>query len=83
MGQFTANGSLSDNLVFADRDKEGSFTYSSTSGPVHNQIAADIETALGCMLGHMAGFQKGEVTWEERLSHSESYNLGIDLNKLA
>ena len=80
-GKFAANGSFSNNLAFADRDKERSFIESITSGPVHNQIAAGVETALSCMLGRMAGYRGGEVTWEELLAHGETYQLGIDLNQ--
>ena len=63
--KFAANGSFNDNLAFADRDKERTFIESITSGQSHNQIAAGVETALSCMLGRMAGYQKREVTWEE------------------
>lgn len=83
LGQFAANGSFSDNLAFADRDKERSFIASIIDGPVHNQIAAGVETALSCMLGRMAGYQKREVTWEDLLAHGETYKLGMDLDKFA
>ena len=80
-GKFAANGNFSNNLAFADRDKERSFIDSITSGPVHNQIAAGVETALSCMLGRMAGYQGREATWEDLLAHGETYQLGIDLNQ--
>ena len=82
-GQFAANGSFSDNLAFADRDKDRTFIESITSGPAHNQIAAGVETALSCMLGRMAGYQGREVTWEDLLAHGETYQLGMDLNQFA
>jgi predicted dehydrogenase len=82
-GKFAANGSFSNNLAFADRDKERSFIESITAGPVHNQIAAGVETALSCMLGRMAGYQGRETTWEDLLAHGETYQLGIDLNQFA
>ena len=41
----------SDNLEFADRDKERSFIDSIVSGPVHNQIASGVETALELHVG--------------------------------
>ena len=82
-GKFAANGSFADNLAFADRDKERSFIESITSGQSHNQIAAGVETALSCMLGRMAGYQKREVTWEELLAHGETYQLGMGLNQFA
>jgi myo-inositol 2-dehydrogenase/D-chiro-inositol 1-dehydrogenase len=78
-GKFAANGSFSDNLAFADRDKERTFIDSITSGKPHNQIASGVETALSCMLGRMAGYQKREVTWEDLLAHGETYQLGMDL----
>jgi predicted dehydrogenase len=82
-GKFAANGSFSDNLAFADRDKERTFIDSITSGPAHNQIAAGVETALSCMLGRMAGYQGREVTWEDLLAHGETYQLGFNLGQFA
>lgn len=82
-GKFAANGSFSDNLAFADRDKERTFIDSITSGHSHNQIAAGVETALSCMLGRMAGYQRREVTWEDLLTHGETYQLGLNLEKLS
>ena len=82
-GKFAANGSFSDNLAFADRDKERTFIDSITSGPAHNQIAAGVETALSCMLGRMAGYQSREVTWEDLLAHGETYKLGFSLDQFA
>jgi predicted dehydrogenase len=82
-GQFAANGSFSDNLAFADREKERTFIDSITSGVPHNQIAAGVETALSCMLGRMAGYQRREVTWEDLLAHGETYELGMNLDQFA
>jgi predicted dehydrogenase len=82
-GQFAANGAFSDNLAFADRDKERTFIDSITSGKCHNQIAAGVETALSCMLGRMAGYQHREVTWEDLLAHGENYQLGFSLDQFA
>ena len=42
-GKFDANGSFSDNLAFADRDKDRTFIESIISDPTHNQIAAGVE----------------------------------------
>ncbi len=80
-GKFAANGAFSDNLEFADRDKERTFIESITSGKSHNQIAAGVETALSCMLGRMAGYQKREVTWEELLANGETYELGFSVEQ--
>ena len=82
-GKFAANGAFSDNLAFADRDKERTFIDSITTGPMHNQIAAGVETALSCMLGRMAGYQKREVTWEDLLAHGETYKLGMSIDQFA
>jgi predicted dehydrogenase len=82
-GKFAANGAFLDNLAFADRDKERTFIDSITSGPVHNQIPAGVETALSCMLGRMAGYQRREVSWEDLLAHGETYTLGFNLDQFA
>jgi myo-inositol 2-dehydrogenase/D-chiro-inositol 1-dehydrogenase len=80
-GSFAENGSFSDNLALADREKDRSFIESITSGKYHNQINAGVETALTCMLGRMAAYQKREVTWQELMDHGETYPLAIDLNQ--
>jgi len=82
-GQFAANGAFSDNLKFADRDKERSFIASIVEGPVHNQIAAGVETALTAMLGRMAGYTGREITWTQLLQQGETYELGMDLKQFA
>jgi predicted dehydrogenase len=82
-GKFAANGAFTDNLAFADRDKERTFIDSITSGPAHNQIATGVETALSCMLGRMAGYRRHEVTWEELLAHGETYQLGMSMDQFA
>ncbi len=82
-GQFAANGAFQDNLALADREKERAFIDSIVSGPMHNQIADGVQSALSCMLGRMAGYQQREVTWEELLAHGETYELGMDLNQFA
>jgi myo-inositol 2-dehydrogenase / D-chiro-inositol 1-dehydrogenase len=81
--QFAANGAFSDNLEFADRDKERSFIESIVTGPVHNQIASGVETALSCMLGRMAGYGGREVSWDDLLVHGETYQLGMKLEQFA
>jgi len=82
-GKFAANGNFEDNLAFADREKERTFVDSIVSGPVHNQIAAGVETALSCMLGRMAGLRQRETAWEELEAHGETYKLGMDLAQFA
>ena len=83
MGKFAANGAFSDNLAFADRDKERTFVDSITSGSSHNQIAAGVETALSCMLGRMAGLTRREVSWEDLLANGETYQLGLRLEQFS
>ncbi len=82
-GKLAANGSFSDNLAFADRDKDRTFIESITSGRSHNQIAAGVETSLRCMLVRSAGYLQREVTWDDLLLHGETYKLGMDLNQFA
>lgn len=78
---FAANGAFSDNLAFADREKDKSFIESITSGQFHNQAAEGVETALSCMLGRMAGVLGREITWEEQLKHGEEYSMKIDMSQ--
>jgi myo-inositol 2-dehydrogenase / D-chiro-inositol 1-dehydrogenase len=78
---FAANGAFSDNLAFADREKDKSFIESITSGKFHNQAVDGVNTALSCMLGRMAGELKREVTWDEQLQHGETYTMAIDMRQ--
>ena len=82
-GQFAANGAFNDNLKYADREKERTFIDSIVSGPAHNQIADGVETALSCMLGRMAGYQKREISWDEMLSQKEDWPLGFNVDQFA
>jgi predicted dehydrogenase len=82
-GKFAANGAFLDNLKYADREKERTFIASIVSGPAHNQIADGVDTALSCMLGRMAGYQKREVTWDEMLAQKEDWQLGFSLDQFA
>ena len=82
-GTFAANGSFSDNLALADRDKERNVIESITSGKGQNQIGAGVETALSCMLGRMAGYSGHIVTWDDMLAQGENYQLGMDLQQFA
>jgi len=82
-GKFAANGAFSDNLAFADREKERAFLASITDGPAHNQIADGVGTALSCMLARMAGYQHREVTWDDLIANGETYQPGFDLDQFA
>ena len=77
--QFAANGAFSDNLEFADRDKDRSFIESITSGKFHNQTADGVQSALSAMLGRMAGHTGRTVTWDDLLKNGEQYSLNMDM----
>jgi predicted dehydrogenase len=81
ISNFAANGAFSDNLAFADREKDKAFIESITSGKFHNQAEDGVQTALSCMLGRMAGVLGREVTWEEQLKHGEEYAMKIDMTQ--
>jgi len=82
-GQFAANGAFNDNLKYADREKERTFIDSIVSGPAHNQISDGVETALSCMLGRMAGYQKREISWDDMLAQKEDWPLGFSVEQFA
>ena len=81
--KFAADGAFLDNLAYADRDKERAVIDAITSARPLNQIASGVGTALSCMLGRMAGYQKRTITWEELLTHGETYPLGLDMAQFA
>jgi predicted dehydrogenase len=78
---FAANGAFTDNLEFADREKDKAFIDSITSGQFHNQAEAGVESALSAMLGRMAGQRGHAVTWDEQLRHGEQYTMTIDMKQ--
>jgi myo-inositol 2-dehydrogenase / D-chiro-inositol 1-dehydrogenase len=80
---FAANGAFTDNLAFADRDKDRGFIESITSGKFHNQIELGVESARSCMLGRMAADLKRAVAWDELLAHGEEYKLNIDMKQFS
>jgi predicted dehydrogenase len=80
-GTFAANGAFTDNLEFADREKDKAFIESIASGQFHNQAQAGVDSALSAMLGRMAGQLGQEVTWEEQLQHGERYTMNIDMSQ--
>jgi predicted dehydrogenase len=77
--QFAANGAFTDNLQFADRDKDRAFIESITSGKFHNQAAEGVQSALSAMLGRMAGHTGQKVTWDDLLQHGERYTMNINM----
>ncbi len=78
---FAANGAFTDNLEFADREKDKAFIESIASGQFHNQAEAGVDTALSCMLGRMAGQLGREITWDEQLQHGEQYQMNINMSQ--
>lgn len=81
--KFAANGVFTDNLADAQREKDQGFIDSITSGKLHNQSAAGVETAFSAMLGRMAGRLGRDVTWEELMQHGENYQLGINMKQFS
>jgi len=81
-GEFSASGAFADNLAEADAEKHRSFIASIASGRWHNQAAAGVESSLTAMLGRTAMYTGREVTWDELLRSEESWDAGIDLDKL-
>jgi predicted dehydrogenase len=79
--QFAANGAFTDNLQFADREKDRAFIESITSGQFHNQAADGVQSALSTMLGRMAGQTGHTVTWDDLLKHGEEYKMTIDMSQ--
>lgn len=79
--RFAANGAFTDNLEFADREKDRAFIDSITSGQFHNQAAEGVQSALSAMLGRMAGHTGRPVTWDDLLRNGERYTLDIDVTQ--
>jgi myo-inositol 2-dehydrogenase / D-chiro-inositol 1-dehydrogenase len=79
---FSATGKFTSNLEFADREKKKAFVESITSGNFHNQADKGAESALSCMMARTAAYTGREVTWEETLKSTETWDSRIDLNKL-
>jgi predicted dehydrogenase len=79
---FSATGKFTSNLEFADREKKKAFVESITSGNFHNQADKGAESALSCMMARTAAYTGREVTWDEMLKSTETWDPKIDLNKL-
>ncbi len=79
--KFAANGAFSDNLEFADRDKDRAFIESITSGKFHNQTEDGVQSACSAMLGRMAGQLGRTVTWDDLLQHGERYTMNINMEQ--
>jgi len=79
---FSATGKFTSNLEFADREKKKAFVESIASGNFHNQADKGAESALSCMMARTAAYTGREVTWDEMLKSTETWDPKIDLNKL-
>jgi myo-inositol 2-dehydrogenase/D-chiro-inositol 1-dehydrogenase len=79
---FSATGKFTSNLEFADREKKKAFVESIASGNFHNQADKGAESALSCMMARTAAYTGREVTWEETLKSTDTWDSRIDLNKL-
>ena len=79
---FSATGSFTSNLEFADPEKKKAFVESITSGNFHNQAAKGAESALSCMMARMAAYKGREVSWDEMMKSTEVWDPKLDLNKL-
>jgi predicted dehydrogenase len=82
-GDFSLTGDFSDNLAQADSEKHADFIQSIVTGKFHNQAALGAESALSAMLGRTAAYTGREATWDELLRSNETWDAGIDLDKLA
>jgi len=80
--EFSTTGKFTSNLEFADREKKKAFVESITSGNFHNQADKGAESALSCMMARTAAYTGRDVTWDEMLKSTESWDPKIDLNKL-
>ena len=81
-GEFSVTGNFSDNLAQADSTKHADFIQSIVTGKFHNQAALGAESALSAMLGRTAAYTGREATWDELLRSGETWDAGIDLDKL-
>ncbi len=79
---FSATGKFTSNLEFADREKKKAFVESIAGGNFHNQADKGAESALSCMMARTAAYTGREVTWDEMLKSTETWDPKIDLNKL-
>ncbi|MGA2741694.1 MAG: Gfo/Idh/MocA family oxidoreductase [Bryobacteraceae bacterium] len=81
-GEFSITGDFSDNLAQADSAKHADFIQSIMTGKFHNQAALGAESALSAMLGRTAAYTGKEATWDELLRSTETWDAGLDLEKL-
>jgi myo-inositol 2-dehydrogenase / D-chiro-inositol 1-dehydrogenase len=76
-GKFSVTGDFSDNLAQADSEKHADFIRSIVTGKFHNQAALGAQSALSAMLGRTAAYTGREVTWDELLRSTESWDAKL------
>jgi predicted dehydrogenase len=80
---FAQNGAFSNNLAYADRDKDRGFIDSITSGKYHNQIELGVETARTAIMARMSAHRGHVITWNDLLSDKETFKLDFDIKQFS
>jgi predicted dehydrogenase len=81
--EFSVTGDFTDNLGQADEMKQKGFIESIVSRKYHNQAQAGAESALSAILARTAAYSGREMTWDDLLKSDQTYDAGIDLDKLS
>jgi myo-inositol 2-dehydrogenase/D-chiro-inositol 1-dehydrogenase len=79
---FSVTGNFRSNLEQADPQKKKAFVDSIVSGKFHNQALAGAESALSCIMARTAAYTGHEVTWEDTLKSTETWDARLDLKKI-
>jgi len=79
---FSVTGNFRSNLEQADPQKKKAFVDSIVSGKFQNQAPAGAESALSCIMARTAAYTGHEVTWEDTLKSTETWDAGLDLKKI-
>jgi len=79
---FSVTGNFRSNLEQADPQKKKAFVDSIVSGKFHNQAPAGAESALSCIMARTAAYTGHEVTWEDTLKSTETWDARLDLKKI-
>jgi myo-inositol 2-dehydrogenase/D-chiro-inositol 1-dehydrogenase len=80
---FAQNGAFSNNLAYADRDKDRGFIDSITSGKYHNQIELGVESARTAIMARMSAHRGHVITWNDLLTDKEAFKLDFDINQFS
>ncbi len=79
---FSVTGNFRSNLEQADPQKKKAFVDSIVSGKFQNQAPAGAESALSCIMARTAAYTGHEVTWEDTLKSTETWDARLDLKKI-